>query len=258
MLRSKVKQALVRAGFAIVRARGNYTQDGLITIHNDHFRNDPAFREAYARGIQAGHGVDPGFEWRVHVALWAAAASLHVPGDFVECGVNAGVISSANMHHLRWNTVGRRFHLIDTFRGPVLEQFSAEEIERGRLDVAKQALQAGGYVTDLARIQSNFSEWPNAVVVQGSVPDVLPSLDIPTVAFLHIDMNCAYPERAAIEFFWDRLSPGAIVLLDDYAYASHYAQARAMDDAAKTLQTEILSLPTGQGLIIKGATARLP
>jgi len=188
----------------------------------------------------------------VHVALWAAAAGLRVPGDFVECGVNAGVISSAIMHHLRWNTVSRRFYLIDTFRGPVLEQFSAEEIERGRLDVAKQALQAGAYVTDLARIQSNFSEWPKAVVVQGSVPDVLPSLDIPTVAFLHIDMNCTYPERAALEFFWGRLSPGAMVLLDDYAYAGHYAQACAMDDAAKTLQAEILSLPQAKGSSSRG------
>jgi len=249
-LRSRVQRALARAGYAFFHVRRH---DGLFTVHNDHFRNEPAFQEAYARGLEAGNGVDPEFTWRVHVALWAAASSLHVPGDFVECGVNAGVISSAIMHRLRWNTVGRRYFLIDTFGGPVLDQFSPEEIQRGRLNVAKDALQAGAYVTDVARIQSNFSEWPNAVVVQGAVPDVLPSLDIPAVAFLHLDMNCAYPERAAIEFFWDRLSPGAIVLLDDYAYAGYEVQARAMDDAAKILKMEILSLPTGQGLIIKGA-----
>jgi hypothetical protein len=251
-LKSKLHRAMARAGYAVFRTRG---QDGLFTAHNDHFRDDPAFQEAYARGLKAGHGVDPEFTWRVHVALWAAGASLRVPGDFVECGVNAGFISSAIMYHLRWNTVGRRFFLIDTFRGPVLDQYSPQEIERGRLDLAKDALQAGAYVTDLARIQSNFSEWPNAVVVQGAVPEVLPSLDIPAVAFLHIDMNCAYPERAAIEFFWDRLSPGAMVLLDDYAYAGYEEQARAMDEAAKALKMEILSLPTGQGLIIKGAPA---
>ncbi len=220
------------------------------------FRHDRAFQEAYARGVKAGNGVDPRFEWRVHVAFWAAAASLRVPGDFVECGVNAGVMSSAIMHRLHWNSVGRRFHLIDTFAGPVLEQYSSNEIGCGRLAVAKAALDAGAYVTDLARVRSNFSEWPSAVVVPGSVPEVLPSLDIGAVAFLHIDMNCAYPERAALEFFWERLSPGAIVLLDDYAYAGHDAQMRAMDEAAQILRAEILSLPTGQGLIIKGAPLR--
>jgi hypothetical protein len=196
--------------------------------------------------------VDPQFEWRVHVALWAAAASLRVPGDFVECGVNAGFISSAIMQRLQWNSVGRRFYLIDTFAGPVFEQYSPQEIERGRLAAAKAAVHAGAYVTDLARVRSNFSEWPSAVVVQGSVPEILPSLDIGAVAFLHIDLNCAYPERAALEFFWEHLSPGALVLLDDYAYADYDAQMHAMDEAAQILGAEILSLPTGQGLIIKG------
>ncbi len=64
-------------------------------------------------------------------------------------------------------------------------------------------------------------------------------------------MNCAYPERAALEFFWDHLSPGAIVLLDDYAYFGHDRQASTMDAAACALGTRILSLPTGQGVLIK-------
>jgi hypothetical protein len=220
-------------------------------IHNDHFRRSPAFREAYNRGLQASNGVDPGFEWRVHVALWAAATSLRVPGDFVECGVNAGFISSAIMRHLRWNTLDRKFYLLDTFSGPVLDQYSPEEIERGRLRLAQGALAAGSYVTDTARVRANYSEWPNAVVVQGAIPEVLPGLDTGAVAFLHIDMNCAYPERAALEFFWTRLSHGAIVLLDDYAYFGHDQQAGAMDSAARALGGDILSLPTGQGIIIK-------
>jgi hypothetical protein len=211
VLRSKVKQALARAGYAVFRARGRYSQDGLFTIHNDHFPSDPAFQAAHAPGLKASNGVDPAFEWRVHVALWAAAASLRVPGDFVECGVNAGFISSAIMHRLQWNALGRRYYLIDTFRGPVLDQYSPEEIEHGGLALAKSALEAGAYVTDLDRVCANFFEWPNAVVVPGSVPEVLPSLDISAVAFLHLDMNCAYPARAALEFFWERLSPGAIV-----------------------------------------------
>lgn len=256
MLRSKIKEALARSGYSVFRTRGRYLQDGLFTVHNDHFRNDPAFQQAYARGVKAANGFDPEFEWRVHVALWAAAASLRVPGDFVECGVNAGFISSAIMHRLSWNNRDRRYYLVDTFCGPVLEQYSREEIDRGRFEQAKHALDAGAYVTDLARIRSNFSEWPSAVVVQGSVPEVLPSLEISTVAFLHLDMNCAYPERAALQFLWQRLSPGAIVLLDDYAYFGHDAQTSAIDEAAQMLETDALSLPTGQGLIIKGSPGR--
>src|ERR1700722_18401497 len=83
--------------------------------------------------------------------ITSGATSLHVPGDFVECGVNAGFISSAIMRHLSWNALDRRFHLIDTFSGPVFDQYSPEEVARGRRSIARDALAAGSYVTDLAR-----------------------------------------------------------------------------------------------------------
>jgi hypothetical protein len=251
LLKNIVKKTLAKAGYTVLSSRGRYMQDGLVTVHNDDFRRRGAFQEAYRRGVAASNGVDPEFEWRVHVALWAAATSLHVPGDFVECGVNAGFISSAIMQRLRWNTLGRRYYLVDTFSGPVLDQYSREEVERGRLSIAEDALRRGAYVTDLERVRANYAEWPNAIVVQGAVPEVLSTLPLGPIAFLHIDMNCAYPERAALEFLWPTLSPGGLVLLDDYAYLGHNEQAGAMDEAARGLEAEILSIPTGQGLIIK-------
>ena len=111
------------------------------------------------------------------------------------------------MARLNWGQVAKRFYLIDTFAGPVMSQFSSDEIQAGRRKLAEDQMAVGGYETDVARVRANFTEWPNAVVVPGSVPDILPAVNIPSVAFLHIDMNCAYPERAALEYFWDRLSP---------------------------------------------------
>ena len=240
-------------GYAVFhpRSREHYARDGLFTVHNQSFRTDPAFQQAYARGVQAGEGVDPQMEWRVHVALWVARNAVRVPGDFVECGVNAGFVSSAIMQHLDWGRTAKRFYLVDTFSGPVVTQFSPNEVGLGRLRLAEDAISRGAYVTDLERVQANFAEWPNVEVVQGAVPSVLPGLGIRTVAFLHLDMNCAYPERAALEHFWSFLSPGAMVLLDDYAYAGNEELALAIGEAAAGLGADVLSLPTGQGLIMK-------
>jgi len=77
----------------------------------------------------------------------------------------------------------------------VLDQFSPEEVRKQRLNIAKTALQAGAYVTDMARIRANFAEWSRAIPVQGVIPEILPTLQIEAVAFLHIDMNCALPEQ---------------------------------------------------------------
>lgn len=251
MIKRLIKGWLESSGYAIYNKRVHYSRDGLTTLHNDNFRSDPVFQAAYRRGVKASHGVDPQFEWRVHIALWAARNALLVPGDFLECGVNAGFISSAIMQGLGWEKVDKQFFLVDTFAGPVLAQYSTEEIARGRQKIATDAIAAGAYVTQVESVRENFAEWPNAVVVQGPVPDVLTKLKLERLAFLHIDMNCAEPERAALEFFWEKLSPGAFVLLDDYAYAGHDCQKAAIDEVARTLGANVAALPTGQGLILK-------
>ncbi len=246
-----IKSLAARAGFAIFKVRNRYAQDGLFTVHSDHFRRDPGFRAAYQRGILASQGVDPEIEWRIHIGLWAARTALLAEGDFVECGVNAGFFSSAIMQKLDWDVLGRRFYLIDTFRGPVLDQYSAEEVRDGRLALAQQTIRAGAYVTDIDRVRANFAGWRNVVILQGAIPDVLRATDFGTIAFVHIDLNCALPERAAFEFFWDRLSRGGVVLLDDYGYYRHDRQREAIHEAACARGVEVLSLPTGQGVLIR-------
>ena len=251
MIKALISKALGLAGLTIINTRRHYDADGLFTVHNDHFRRDAAYQAAYQRGLEASDGVDPHLEWRAHVALWVASSALGAEGDFVECGVNTGFLSSAIMKNLNWAEVARRFYLFDTFAGPVVSQFSAAEIQRGRLKVAEKTIASGGYQTDMDRVRANFAEWPNAVVVQGAVPDILPAAGIASVAFLHIDLNCAYPESAALQYFWSRLSPGALVLLDDYAYFGYESQTEAIDSVARSLGFNVLSLPTGQGLIMK-------
>lgn len=246
-----IRRVLASRGYVVFNAQTHdfYARDGLVTAHDSSFRDQPRFREAYARGVRAGHGVDPGIEWRVHVALWSAANALRAPGHFVECGVNAGFVCSAIMQRLDWRNVEKTFYLIDTFEGPVFAQFSDQETSGAR--VARDALAKGAYVTDLDRVYDNYREWPNVSVVKGVVPEVLAGLAIDRVAFLHLDMNCAFPEAAALRHFWPLLSPGAMVLLDDYAYFGYDSIRHAVDSVAQSLGIEVLSLPTGQGLILK-------
>lgn len=74
-----------------------YDQDLLRTQHNHQFMNDPDFQAAYARGRAATGGMEFNWHWRVHTALWAASHAAKLEGDFVECGVAKGFMSSAVM-----------------------------------------------------------------------------------------------------------------------------------------------------------------
>jgi predicted O-methyltransferase YrrM len=59
------------------------------------------------------------------------------------------------------------------------------------------------------------------------------------------------PEIAAVTHFWPRLSPGGVILLDDYNWLPHVNQKAAFDAFAKAQGVPILGLPTGQGVIVK-------
>jgi hypothetical protein len=100
-------------------------------------------------------------------------------------------------------------------------------------------------------VKVNFSQWKNIQIIEGSIPETLDQVETQNVAYLHLDMNCSPPEIAAINFFWDRLVPGSVVLLDDYAYRGYESQKHAMDAFGKEKQVMIASLPTGQGLLMK-------
>ena len=70
-------------------------------------------------------------------------------------------------------------------------------------------------------------------------------------SFLHIDMNCVYPEAEALKYFWDKLVKGGMVIFDDYGWAVYYEQKQAHDLFAESKGVKIVTLPTGQGLLIK-------
>jgi Macrocin-O-methyltransferase (TylF) len=215
-----------------------YTHDGLRTAHNHTFIDAPDFQRAYRRAVQAA-GWDYGIYWRVHVILWAARTAQTIPGAFVECGTGRGFMASAICEDIGWDH--RPFYLFDTFQpGSVI----LGSDERG---VTPSPVYALGAET----VRENFREWAGVQLVVGRVPDTLGHVEVGPVAFLHIDMNDPAPEAAALRHFWPSLSPGAVVVLDDYAYQGFEASHRSADSVASELGVSIVSLPTGQGLTIK-------
>jgi hypothetical protein len=231
-----------------------YSNDGLICFNSHAFLEDPAFQRAYQRGARALGGQDwYQWEWRVHVGLWAADSASKLDGDFVECGVSYGFLSSAIMEYLDWDRLGRTFYLLDTFTGLDPRFVTAGEREAGALAKSEHQVRNGMYVDSVDSVRANFAQWRNQRIIAGAVPETLEEVDARAVAFLHIDMNCAPPEVATLRYFWPRLSPGAFVLLDDYANRGRGEQREAMDALASELGVLICEMPTGQGLLIKPA-----
>lgn len=217
------------------------------------FLSDDRFQRAYGRGMNSGHQIgreagstdDIGIQFRAYLECWAAEQCLHIEGDFVCCGVNTGIMPLAICEYVDFNSTGRSYWLFDTYQGIPEEQASAAELQKSRRANAN-------FYPDVYEIaQANFAPFPKARLVRGMVPETLSEVEIGKVAYLAIDMNIAYPERKALEHFWPRLSPGAIVIFDDYGFAGHAEQKSSLDEFALSKGVSIGTLPTGQGLLIK-------
>lgn len=245
----KAERIICRLEDPAWRPEDVYHRDGLRSVHNHEFMDDPGFQKAYARGVAAAG--DLSWHWRVHIALWAAYSASKLDGDFIECGVNRGFLSSAIMEYLDWDSTKKTFYLLDTFVGLDARYVNEEEVKSGKLQHSAEFLATGVYVQEVESVKRNFAEWKNVRIIQGAVPETLAEVDTQKIAYMHLDMNCAPPEVAAFNYLWDRLVAGAFVLLDDYAFSGYRPQKVAMDAAAAAKGVQIASLPTGQGLLIK-------
>jgi hypothetical protein len=252
------RRCIARSLYALVRSAAprTYARDGLISVHSHDFMQDSKFIRAYARGVKAIGGTDSyQWHWRIHIGLWAASVASRLDGDFVECGVNRGFLSSAIMEYLGWNSLDRDFYLLDTFAGLDDRFVSDRERDVGAIQTNAENMRSGFYVDGADSVRANFAQWPRAQIIVGAIPETLAQVKAQRIAYLHLDMNCAPPEVAALTYFWDLLVAGAPVLLDDYAYLGYSQQKLAMDDFARGRGVSICSLPTGQGLLIKPTLA---
>jgi hypothetical protein len=237
-------------GRAMVKGPLTYNADGLYTVHSVDWMHDPRFVEAYRAAMSTGHrwGENLHIEWRVYLPCWAATVASKLEGDFVECGVDTGMCSRAVCSYIGFEKFPeRRFYLLDTFDGFPVDQMTPAERATGLAEYFTKA-----YCDTYELVRGNFREYANVVLVKGRVPDTLAQVPSEKIAYLMLDMNAAVPELAAMEYFWDKLVPGAPVVFDDYGFLSaHEEQRKVLAEFARSRGVEIFQMPSGQAFLLK-------
>lgn len=230
--------------FDIVGAPLTFKKDGLYTKHNSDSLKNPHFVESYRLAQSTGSfsgawgTVDP--EYRAYIYCWSAFHCKDLPGDYVECGVNKGGMARAAIHYTHFSPNGdKKFYLLDTYQGTPRHCLRPDETQRNQYEECYQD------------VVENFRHFPNVKIIRGEVPGTLSQVASEKICFLSLDMNAVDPEIAAIKYFWPKLSSGGIVVLDDYNNIGHEPQKRGFDDFCLKQGKQVLSLPTGQGLIFK-------
>lgn len=144
----------------------------------------------------------------------------------------------------------RKFHLFDSFEGfsPVLAKPEDYPDNPGFIEFANGVYSEQGiYET----VRDRFAGDPRVRVVKGYLPEAFEAGIPDRVAFLHIDLNSPQAEIGCLDVLFERVTPGGVIVFDDYGWRAFRAQKIAEDRYFAERGYSVLELPTGQGLVIK-------
>jgi O-methyltransferase len=217
-------------------APGFHFADNFFTwCRNNSMLEDEVFVKAWQSNVE--NDADTAIVWRRYILACAAYHCVQLKGDFVECGAYTGVGVKTVVDFLGGVKFPKDFWVYDLF-----------EHEDWMLHHSMPQ-----HGPDLeARVRDKFKSYPQVKIFRGFIPDVFEGQSPQDIAYLHIDLNQAPAEIAALDVLFDRIVPGGIVILDDYEWAGIYrVQKLAEDPWFEARQYRVIPLPTGQGLVIK-------
>lgn len=199
---------------AILKAKAGYTMVSVPRLHNLYQR----VREANDRNIA---------------------------GDIVECGCwhggSAAVMASANLV----TGTERTSWLFDSFEGLPQPGENDGQYEhdffydgwcKGHTDKVREIFQKVGIPAQ------------NLKIVPGWFEDTLPHVPIERIAVLHVDADWYDSVKLVLETFYERVSPGGFVVIDDYYVWPGCKQA--VDEFLKTQNIEPALLQSVNNLAV--------
>ena len=212
--------------------------DWVTTSHSTNWARSEEFRRCYGSAVRLV-GFDYRIPWRAQTLVWAASQARHLNGDFVELGTGRGFMMACVATYRDANFVNiPRIWCFDVFQKARTSGFGDP-----RHDFA--------YANSVREAQGVLGGFRSIELVEGDIRETLKDNGPDQIALLHLDLNDGDLESWAVKLIWDRLITGAVIVLDDYANRGMAQSESALLAAFHELGHEILSLPSGQGLVVK-------
>jgi hypothetical protein len=228
--------------FALKSIADRLIHDFRLSWHQMEWWGDPDFNAFLDR-----FGERRGFNTHRRWMLWQLLRLIRdVPGDTAECGVFEG--SSSWLICAAIQSSGRTHHLFDSFEG-----------------LSSPGPQDGSYWKqhDLAAneraVAQNLAHFAGFLEFhKGWIPERFSDVERQTFSFVHVDVDLYQPTLDSVAFFYPRLSPGAILLCDDYACTTCPGATEAIDSFLADKPEKMLRLDAGGGFFIRGVGTAPP
>lgn len=202
------------------------------------WRGLPEFRQLYDE-IRGHTLVTPEGAW---ILYCLARQALFTDGDFLEAGVYRGGTARLLRRVLESSDWRRRhrLHLLDTFGG------------MPTTDGAKDLHKEGDFADTSLEAVSAFvgrEDWID--YAKGLIPETFRALETLRFALAHIDVDIYDSISRCCEFLYPRMTPGGIIVFDDYGHPSCPGARAAVDEFFHGKPETPLVLHSGQAVIFR-------
>lgn len=176
--------------------------------------------------------------------LWQLAAQVkHLKGQVIEVGCWRGGAGCMLAHRIAEDTKDTLVFLCDTFRGVVKTGchdtfYKGQEFADSSLTIVSNLAKRMG-LNNISLLSGIFPEETGA------------DIEHHLFKFAHIDVDVYQSARDAFEWLLPRLVSGAIVVFDDYGFASTPGIRRYIDELQGHSELIIVRNINGQAVIIK-------
>jgi len=160
-----------------------------------------------------------------HYELYKMIVDL--PGDVVECGVFKGtsLIRFATYREMLESQQSRNIWGFDVF-GEFPKNVSAD-VDKKFIENFEKEAGNGLSVEELHKI-FEVKCFSNIELVKGNVLETLPTFAsnyAKKIALLHLDMDVYEPTYSALEFLYDKVVSGGVIIFDDYGVVAGATKA---------------------------------
>lgn len=175
----------------------------------------------------------------------AAKAAASLPGELAECGCRRG----KSTHYILAATgveTGKTIHIFDSFEG------LSEPDQNDHLISGDAAWEPGELATDQDMLVNNLKIYNHMLSIhKGWIPDRFVDIKDKVFSLVHIDVDLYQPTLDSLKFFYDKMTPGGIIICDDYGSVLCPGAKKAFDEFFSDKPELLLELPSAQAIVVK-------
>lgn len=240
-MKQLIKSSLVK-GFSLLGLQAEFHKkaretNGTFFDKNtlEYFLNDHERMRLYREGLTRSN-----MEWVDNFPLQCRMYSLqqlatlavrrNPGGEFAECGCWKGHSAYIISKILSDHGFTKSFHIFDSFEGGLSDKTREDVSEFAQQTKEEQAFEKQWFSSTMEDLQHALTGFNFFKIYKGWIPDRFPEVAHEQFALVHIDVDLYQPTLDCLKFFFPRMLPGGIIVVDDYGYSVFPGAKRAVDE----------------------------